>query len=161
MTINLSCFHVSLNPICICGTDVETTTDCLLHCPLFSDKKLILRNNIRNINSNILNLNDSRFSEVLLFGGSSFNTTKNTSFKIHWRYSTIETSNKSVWSNVFWYVKVWINWKCVQYTIHWDKTQILKKIPLDKIYSTKNTLFFLLQSPTHHSFILICDFYMS
>ena len=71
-------FQDSLNPICNCGTDVETTTHYLLHCPLFSDERLILINNIRNIDSNILNLNDSRFSEVLLFGNSSFNNSKNT-----------------------------------------------------------------------------------
>ena len=68
-------FQDSLNPICNCGTDVETTTHYLLHCPLFSDERLILINNIRNIDNNILNLNDSRFS----FGNSSFNKTKNTS----------------------------------------------------------------------------------
>ena len=72
-------FQDSLNPICNCGTDVETTTHYLLHCPLFSDERLILINNIRNIDNNILNLNDSRFSEVLLFGNSSFSNTKNTS----------------------------------------------------------------------------------
>ena len=27
---------------------------------------------------------------------------------------------------------------CIQYTIHWDKTQILKKISVDKINGTKN-----------------------
>ena len=29
---------------------------------------------------------------------------------------------------------------------------MLKKFPSDKINSTKNALFFLLQAPTHHSF---------
>ena len=71
-------FQDSLNPVCNCGTDVEITTHYLLHCPLFSDERLILINNIRNIDSNILNLNDSKFSEVLLFGKSSFNNSKNT-----------------------------------------------------------------------------------
>ena len=51
----------------------------LLHCPLFSDERLILMNNIRNIDNNILNLNDSRFSEVFFFGNCSFNNTKNRS----------------------------------------------------------------------------------
>ena len=47
--------------------------------------------------------------------------------RIHWRFSTIlNTSNKNVWSNVFWNLKVGIFWKCIQYTIHWDKTQMLK-----------------------------------
>ena len=73
--------------------------------------------------------------------------------RIHWRLSTVlKTSNKSVWSNVFWYVKVCIFWKCIQYTIHWDKTQMLKKFPSDKINGTKNALFFLSRAPTHHNF---------
>ena len=43
--------------------------------------------------------------------------------RIQWRLSTIlKTSNKSVWSNVFWYVKVYIPWKFIQYTMHWHKT---------------------------------------
>ena len=43
------------------------------------------------------------------------------------------------------------------YSIHniWDKTQILKKFPSDKIKGTKKCplFFFFLQAPTHHSFI--------
>ena len=69
-------FQDLLNLICNCVTDVETTTHYLLHCPLFSNERLILINNIRYIDSNILNLNDSRFSEVLLFGNSFFNNSK-------------------------------------------------------------------------------------
>ena len=73
--------------------------------------------------------------------------------RIHWRLSTIlKTSNKCVWSNVFWYAKVCIFWKCIKYTIHWDKTQMLKKFPSDKISDTKIALFFLSRAPTHHSY---------
>ena len=76
-----------------------------------------------------------------------------TFLRIQWRFSVIlETSNKSLWSNVFWYVKVGILWQCFQYTMDWDKTQILEKLFLDKINGTKNALFFLLRTPTHHSF---------
>ena len=72
--------------------------------------------------------------------------------RIHWSLSTIlKTSNKSVWSNVFWYVEVCIFWKCIRYTIHWDKIQILKKFTSAKINGTKNDLFFS-WAPTHHSF---------
>ena len=67
-------------------------------------------------------------------------------------FDNFKNKQKSVWSNVFWYVKVCIFWKCIQYTIHWDKTQMLKKIPSDKINGTKNALCFLLRAPTHHSF---------
>ena len=44
-----------------------------------------------------------------------------------------KNSQKNVESNVFWCVKVCILWKSIQYTIHWDKTQILKKYHSDKI----------------------------
>ena len=77
-----------------------------------------------------------------------------TCLRIHWRLSTIlKTSIKSVWSNVFWHVKVYIFSKFVQYTIHWDKTQMLKKFPSDKIDVTKNALSFISRAPTHHRFI--------
>ena len=65
-----------LNSICNCGTDVEATTHYLIHCPLFSDERLILISSIQNIDKNILNLNNSRFSEVQLFGTSSFTIQK-------------------------------------------------------------------------------------
>ena len=42
-------------------------------------------------------------------------------------FHDFENKQKGVWSNVFWYVKAGIFWKCVQYTIHWEKTQMLKK----------------------------------
>ena len=64
----------------------------------------------------------------------------------------LKTSNKSVWSNVFWYIKVCIFWKCIQYTVHWDRTQMLKKIILEKMNCTEKALFLLLRAPTHHSF---------
>ena len=73
--------------------------------------------------------------------------------RIHWRLSTIlKISKKSVWSNVFWYVKVCVFWNCIYCTIYWDNTHMLKNIPLDKTSGTKNALFFLSRAPNHHSF---------
>ena len=74
-------------------------------------------------------------------------------WRIHWRLSTdFKNKQKSVWSNVFWYIKVCIFWKCIQYTIHWDKRRMSKKFPSDKINSTKNALFFLSRAPAHRNF---------
>ena len=53
----------------------------------------------------------------------------------------LKTSKNSFWSNVFWYVYVYISWNLIQYTIHWDKTQVL--FPSDKINVIKNSVFFL------------------
>ena len=70
---------------------------------------------------------------------------------IHWRLSTIlKRSNKSISSNIFWYVKVYI-FCIIHYATHWDKTQMLKKYPWDKI-NVSNVLFFLLKVPAHLSF---------
>ena len=49
-------------------------------------------------------------------------------------------------------------WNCIQYTIHWDKIQMLKKFPSGKIKSTKNALFFLPRAPTHQSSFFILRF---
>ena len=40
--------------------------------------------------------------------------------------------------------------KITQYPFYWDKTQVLKKFPLDKINVTKMHTFFLSWAPTHH-----------
>ena len=68
-----------LNPICCCGKDIETTVYYLLHCSIFSDERSIFFDNIRSIDENVLSGSDSRISETLLFGTSSFNDTKNQS----------------------------------------------------------------------------------
>ena len=82
--------------------------------------------------------------------------------RLHWRFSTIlETSRKSVWSSVFWYVKVCIFWICIQYTIHWDKTQILKKLLTDKINEKKCPLFFFFELQLMAVLLLIYHPYMS
>ena len=73
--------------------------------------------------------------------------------RIHLRLSTIlKTSNKIVYSSGFWFVKVCIFWKCIQYVVHYDKTQMLKKFSSDKINGTKYVIFFLSRAPAHHSF---------
>ena len=98
-------------------------------------------------------------SKILTFFGSR---SKLPYLKIQWRLSTIlETSNKSVWSNIFWYVRICIFWKCIQYNIHWDNTQVLKKFPLDKISSTKNTLSFFRELQRITVLLLISNSYMS
>ena len=75
------------------------------------------------------------------------------SLMIHWNLSTnLKLSSKNVWGNVFSYVKVCLFWKSIQYSIHWDKTQVLKNFPPDKWNGTKNVVCFLSQVPVYHSF---------
>ena len=39
-----------------------------------------------------------------------------------------ENKRESIWTNVFWYVKVYIFWKIIQCTINWDNTKMLQNI---------------------------------
>ena len=67
-------------------------------------------------------------------------------------FDDFENKQNSAWLDVFWYEKLYIFWKYIQYTIHWDRTQMSKKFPLGKINVTNNALFFLSRPSTHHSF---------
>ena len=71
-------FLESLNPICSCGQNIETWTHFLLHCPDYSNERLTFLNIIRNIDRNILNKNDLKVTETLLYGDSSLKDTNNT-----------------------------------------------------------------------------------
>ena len=62
---------------------------------------------------------------------------------------TILERNKSVWSNVFWYVKVCLFWKCVQCTIHWDTNFYKFSFGQNKRY--QKCSLFISRAPTHHS----------
>ena len=104
----------------------------------------ILINNLQIFNPMYFNFNPVYFNPMYL---------QLYYLQIHRRLSRILKASKKVQSNFFWYVKVCIFWKFIQYTIHWDKTQMLQKFPSDKINGTKNALFFLSQAPSHHSFI--------
>ena len=47
-------------------------------------------------------------------------------------FKDFKNKQKKCMKYFFWYVKVSIFWKCIQSTIHWDKTQMLKKFLLTK-----------------------------
>ena len=72
-------FQNSLNPFCSCGKgEVETSSHYLLHCSNYLEEQLALLNTIRNIDMSILQLSDSKFTSLLIFGDNSFDNNKNT-----------------------------------------------------------------------------------
>ena len=70
-------FLDSLNPICSCGQNIETSTYFLLHCSNYSNERLTFLNIIRNTDRNILNKNDLKVTVTLLYVDSSLNDTRN------------------------------------------------------------------------------------
>ena len=65
-------FQNTLNPLCICGCDVENTCHFLLQCPNFLSERNTLLNRITNFDSNILNQADATITMTLLFGNSKY-----------------------------------------------------------------------------------------
>ena len=72
-------------------------------------------------------------------------------------FDDFKNKQKSVWSNVFWYVKVYVFWKFIQYTIHWVNKQTLEKFPSDKINVKKLLSFFYRELPLITAFL--CNSY--
>ena len=85
--------------------------------------------------------------------------------RIHWRLSAnLKTSNKSVWSNFFFFLISKNMYILKVYSIHctlrWNTN--FKKIPPEKINSTKKcSLFFFRELQLITVLRLICDSYMS
>ena len=71
-------FQDSLNPICNCGNDIETSAHYLLHCPNFSNERSTFLNIIGSIDRNILTRSDPQVTETLLYGDSNSNNITNT-----------------------------------------------------------------------------------
>ena len=76
-------FLDSLNPICNCGQNIETSTHFLLHCSNYFNKRLTFQNIIRNIDSNILSKNDLKVTKTLLYDDSSYDDTNNILIILH------------------------------------------------------------------------------
>ena len=63
-------FQESLNPLCNCGRDIESTTYFFLHCPLFTNDTLL------STFGNLLNNTDFVLTKTFLFCNFSFNSNK-------------------------------------------------------------------------------------
>ena len=69
-------FADTINPMCACGADVETTEHFLLCCHFYSTQRLELFDNLERLNSDFRNLNDKDQVSFMLYG-SKTNTSEN------------------------------------------------------------------------------------
>ena len=76
------------------------------------------------------------------------------------RLSMISKTSKKVYEVMFSDRWKYVFWKYIQCTIHWDKTEMFKKFPSDKINGTKNALFFFRDLQLNTVLLLICGSYM-
>ena len=73
-------FQDTLNPLCNCGQDIESTTHFFLHCPFFFNERRTLLSIIRSLDSKLLDFANYDVTKTLLFGKTSQTSSNN--FKI-------------------------------------------------------------------------------
>ena len=70
-------FLDSLNPICSCGLDIETTCNYLLHCLDSINERILLLNDVSKITKDALLSCENTFVKLLLYGDDSFDSATN------------------------------------------------------------------------------------
>ena len=65
-------FQDTLNPLCSCGLNIETTSHYFLQCPWFHTEQFTLLNNMKEINSTISKKSQSVVTRILLYDNKSF-----------------------------------------------------------------------------------------
>ena len=71
-------FLDSLNPICSCCFDIETTCHFLLYCPNFVNERSLLLNNVSRLTKDKLPSRDTSVIKFLLYGDDSLDLVTNT-----------------------------------------------------------------------------------
>ena len=71
-------FQGSINPLCSCSLDVESTIHYFLHCSQFTIERHTLLDKISQIDNKLLDSNESNLIQHLLFSDPSKNTETNT-----------------------------------------------------------------------------------
>ena len=70
-------FSDTLNPICSCTLEFETTSHFLLHCHNYNNIRITLMSDLHMIDPSITFLNDTNLVHLLLFGNSKYNINTN------------------------------------------------------------------------------------
>ena len=73
-------FNDSVNSICICGGDIESTNHLFLNCPKFNEAVQTLSENTQSINKTLLSQNVSSLTCLLVYGDSKRNSNVNAFF---------------------------------------------------------------------------------
>ena len=70
-------FNDTINPICICGGDIESINHFLMHCPEYCEARQTLLDNIQSIDKMLLSQNESLLTHLLLYGDPERNSNVN------------------------------------------------------------------------------------
>ena len=72
-------FADSLNPLCSCSWETESTLHFFLRCQNYTTFRRALTTNLKNINDTIMSLNENDLLHVILYGNENFGNNMNIS----------------------------------------------------------------------------------
>ena len=65
-------FQDTINPLCSCSLEIESTSNFFLRCQNFMTPSTNLMNELRKLDSSVLNLDEISLPKLLLYGDSKF-----------------------------------------------------------------------------------------
>ena len=71
------CFQDTLNLLCSCSIEPETTTQYFLRCYFYNSNRATLMNDLENISISFSTISDNNLISVLLYGDDKLDGTKN------------------------------------------------------------------------------------
>ena len=72
-------FRDTINPLCSCCNDVESTSHYLLRCPLHASNRRTLYDNVTQVLGQIPNLSDDNLVNLFLYGNDDYSAEQNAS----------------------------------------------------------------------------------
>ena len=70
-------FRDTVNPLCFCNSEIETTSYYILRCPLLSEQRMKLLESLRNLENTLLNNCDDDLVNILLYESSKYKFSTN------------------------------------------------------------------------------------
>ena len=70
-------FRGTVNPLCCCSNETETTSHYLLRCLLFPEQRTKLLENLKNFDNTLLSRCDDELLQILLYGSHKFSSSVN------------------------------------------------------------------------------------
>ena len=98
--INLDNFQDTINPLCSCSVEIQSTSHFFLRCQNFITPRTNLMNELRKLDSNILNLDEISLTKLLLYSDSKYEN--NVNKKILFASTNFILSTKRIEGHLMW-----------------------------------------------------------
>ena len=76
-------FRDTLNPLCSCSIEVESTSHYFFHSHFFDASRATLMNDLRNIDSDLPTLRDENLTNIVLYGNQIYDEKTNQLILMH------------------------------------------------------------------------------